>query len=62
MNKKVLLLGNKFHSLEVAEQLLEQGYVLYAESRMAHYLNQNMIPASAFAQKGSYTFDLVIQS
>lgn len=62
MNKKVLLLGNKMQSLEVAEQLLEQGYALYAESRTAHYLNQNMIPASAFAQKGSFFFDLVVQS
>ena len=62
MNKKALLLGNQYNSLEIAEQLLEQGYDLYADGETALYLNQNMIPTSAFWNKGLFQFDFVVQS
>lgn len=61
MNKKALLTGNKFQALEVAEQLVEQGYALFAEGQTALYLNQNMVPASAFCNKGMFQFDVVVQ-
>ncbi|MBS1474164.1 hypothetical protein [Massiliimalia massiliensis] len=61
MNKKALLLGNKYQSIEVAEQLIEEGYDLYAESTTALFLNQNMIPTSSFFNKGFFQFDYVVQ-
>ena len=62
MNKKALLLGNKYQSLELAHDLIEKGYDLYAESQTAHFLNQNMIPANALFHKGSFQFDMVVQA
>ena len=61
MNKKALLLGNQYDTLRVAEQLMEEGYDLYAESKTALFLNQNMIPTNAFFAKGFSHFDYVVQ-
>lgn len=62
MSKTVLLLGNPFQSLTVAEDLFDQGYAIFADSKTAHLLNQNMIPANAFHRVGTFAFDLVVQS
>ena len=61
MNKKALLLGNQYDTLRVAEQLMEEGYDLYAESKTALFLNQNMIPTNAFFAKGFSHVDYVVQ-
>ncbi len=62
MQKKALLIGNPSQTLEIAQQLWEQGYRLYAEGKTAHYLNQQMLPTNSFYETGMFQFDVVVRA
>jgi len=61
--KKALLLTGKSDcakSLQLAENLYDQGYDLYAKGEMVVFFNQNMIPVSACLDENVMEFDCVV--